>query len=117
MTEVCPTCRGVGVVPSDETLAITVERELREQLPQRPGGGAVAVTVHPRVADVLNAEDGARLADLAAETGVDIRLERDASLLPDAVRVRSLDDAVAAPAAAAAPTRTGARRRASSRSG
>jgi ribonuclease G len=117
MTEVCPTCGGVGVVPSDETLAITVERELRESLARRPGGGAVAVTVHPRVADVLNAEDGARLADLAAEVGAEIRLERDGSLLPDAVRVRSLDEPVAAAAPAAPPTRSGARRRVSSRSG
>src|SRR5262245_9382014 len=117
MTEVCPTCGGVGVVPSDETLAIAVERELRESLPQRPGGGAVAVTVHPRVADVLTGDDGARLADLAAEVGVEIRLERDASMLPDAVRVRSLDEPVAAATPAAAPARSGARRRVSSRSG
>jgi ribonuclease G len=119
MTEVCPTCGGVGVVPSEETLAITVERELRESLPRRPGGGAVAVTVHPRVADLLTGEDGARLADLSADVGVEIRLERDASLLPEAVRVRALDDpvAAAAPAAPATPARSGARRRVSSRSG
>ena len=69
MTEVCPTCGGVGVIASDETLAITVERELRESLSRRPGGGAVAVTVHPRVADVLTGEDGARLADLRPRSG------------------------------------------------
>ena len=74
------------------------------------------MTVHPRVADVLADEDGARLADLAEEVGVEIRLERDASLLPDAVRVRALDEPVAA-APAAPPVRTGARRRVSSRSG
>ena len=118
MTEVCPTCGGVGVVPSDETLAIAVERELRESLPRRPGGGAVAVTVHPRVADMLSGEDGARLAGLRAEVGVEIRLERDDSLAPEAVRVRALDDPVeAAPAEAAPPARSGARRRVSSRSG
>jgi ribonuclease G len=114
MTEVCPTCAGVGVIASDETLAILVERELRESLSRRPGG-AVAVTVHPRVADVLSGEDGARLAGLAAEVGVEIRLERDDTLGPEAVRVRSLEDPAAA--APAPPARSGARRRVSSRSG
>jgi ribonuclease G len=115
MTEVCPTCAGVGVIASDETLAIAVERELRESLSRRPGGGAVAVTVHPRVADVLSGEDGSRLAALAAEVGAEIRLERDDTLGAEAVRVRSLDDPAAA--APVATTRSGARRRVSSRSG
>ena len=115
MTEVCPTCAGVGVVPSDESLAIAVERELRETMPSRADGGALAVAVHPRVADVLGAEDGARLADLQAELGAEIRLERDASLEPGAVRAAPLDEAVEATAAAS--SRTGARRRVSSRSG
>ena len=75
----------------------------------------MAVTVHPRVADVLSGEDGARLADLQAEVGAEIRLEQDAGLDPEAVRVRALDDPVAA--APAAQARSGARRRVSSRSG
>jgi ribonuclease G len=120
MTEVCRTCAGVGVVPSDETLAIAVERELRESLPRRPGGAAVAVSVHPRVAEVLAGEDGARLAGLRAELGVEIRLERDAGLAPEGVRVRALDEpaaAAAAPERPATPIRTAAsRRRVSSRS-
>jgi ribonuclease G len=115
MTEVCPTCGGVGVIASDDTLAILVERELRESLSRRPGDGAVAVTVHPRVADVLSGDDGARLTDLQAEVGAEIRLERDAGLEPEAVRVRALGDPVAA--APAVQARSGARRRVSSRSG
>lgn len=115
MTEVCPTCGGVGVVPSDETMAILVERELREALARRPAGSPVAVTVHPRVADVLTGEDGVRLADLTTELGAPLELERDDSLEPGAVRVRDLGEAVAAPRPA--PVRAGARRRVSSRSG
>ena len=66
----------------------------------------------------MNGEDGARLADLRAEVGVEIRLEPDDSLAPEAVRVRALDDPVAAaPAEADPPARSGARRRVSSRSG
>jgi ribonuclease G len=119
MTEVCPTCAGVGVVPSDETRAITIERELRTSLRSRADGGSVVVTVHPRIADVLAGEDGARLADLGAETGVEIRLERDGSLALEGVRVRALDGGEpVAPAAKAPPARTSAsRRKVSSRSG
>ncbi len=114
MTEVCPTCAGVGVVPSDETRAIAIERELRETLPGR-AGAAVAVTVHPRIAEIISGEDGLRLAELERETGVEIRLERDSSLLPDAVRTRALDEVAATPAP---PARTSAsRRRVTSRSG
>jgi ribonuclease G len=118
MTEVCPTCLGVGVVPSDETHAITIERELRRTLAGRTG--SVAVTVHPRVADVLLGEDGERLAALQAEVPVTIRLERDGSMGHDAVRVRAQDEPGAAPSSSAdgeAPApRPGSRRRVSSRS-
>jgi hypothetical protein len=70
--------------------------------------------VHPRLADVLTGEDGARLAELQRETGVEIRLERDASLAPDGVRVRALGEVAEAPP----PRRAAAsRRRVSSRSG
>ena len=113
MTEVCPTCAGVGVVPSDETRAISIERELRETLPGR-AATVVAVTVHPRIAEIISGEDGLRLAELERETGVEIRLERDSSLAPDAVRTRALDEVAATPAP---PARTSAsRRRVSSRS-
>ncbi|MGD9694380.1 MAG: ribonuclease E/G [Thermoleophilia bacterium] len=122
MTEVCPTCAGVGVVPSDETRAIFIERGLRESLPGRTG--TVAVTVHPRVAAVMSGEDGARLAALQEEVGVEIRLERDAGLDLDGVRTRALDGAApAAPAAEAAaedpapPPARSSRRRVSSRAG
>jgi ribonuclease G len=94
MTEACPTCAGVGVVPSDETRAIELERELRETLPSR-GGDTFAVTVHPRVADLLGEEDGARLRRLEEETRKTIRLERDSSVAPGAMRLRLIDRAAA----------------------
>ena len=50
MTEVCPTCAGVGVIPSDETHAITIERHLRRTLAGR-AADAVTVLVNPRIAD------------------------------------------------------------------
>ena len=101
-------------MPSDETRAITIERELRETLRRTGRPTRVAVTVHPRIAEIISGEDGLRLAELERETGKEIRLEHDSSLLPDAVRTRALDDVAAAPAP---PARTSAsRRRVSSRS-
>ena len=79
MTEVCPTCAGVGVIPSDETHAITVERHLRQTLTGR-AADAATVLVNPRVADVLSGEDGERLADLEAEVGLKITLQREPSM-------------------------------------
>ena len=38
LTKRCPTCDGEGVVLSEETVAIDVERQLRELAAERPGG-------------------------------------------------------------------------------
>ena len=95
MTEVCPTCAGVGVVPSDETLAIGLERELRATLPGR-GGNAFAITVHPRIADLLQADENARLAALEEEVSATIRLERDSTVAAGAMRIRAVGGAAAA---------------------
>ncbi len=117
MTEVCPTCAGVGVVPSDETHAIAVERELRTEL---TGGSAegVVLAVNPRIADVISDEEGARLADLETVVGAKITLERDGSIAPEAHRLRAAGDgSLPAPKTTASSGRTpGNRRRASTRS-
>ena len=114
MTEVCPTCAGVGVVPSDETLAIMIERELRASLAGR-AADSVAVAVHPRMAGVLQDEDGARLADLEREVGLSITLERDSSVAPGSVRVRASGEAAPKPASPAPARGPASRRRVSSR--
>ena len=49
MTRPCPTCAGEGVVLSDETLAIEVERRLR-RFAESLDAEAFLVEVHPRVA-------------------------------------------------------------------
>ncbi len=118
MTEVCPTCAGVGVVPSDETHAITIERELRTEL-SGSSAETVVLAVNPRIAAVMSDEEGARLADLETVVGARITVERDGSILPEAHRLRAEGDpsvgASKAPAPPAGRTPTN-RRRASSRS-
>lgn len=88
LTEPCPTCEGTGVAVTDETHAIEVEREIREVLGTRTED-AFTIAVHPRVAALL-ADDGAvRLADLEGATGKTLKIERDASLAPEAVRLKA----------------------------
>ena len=117
MTEVCPTCAGVGVIPSDETHAITIERHLRRTLAGR-AADAVTVLVNPRIAEVLSGEDGERLADLETAVGLKITLQRDPSVsLHDAKVIGANDEPKSAAAAPADKPARGAsaRRRVSSR--
>ena len=43
LTKTCPTCEGEGVVLSEETVAIDVERRLRELAAERPDAEAFLV--------------------------------------------------------------------------
>ena len=95
LTVTCPTCSGDGVVESDETRAIEVERQLRAALAAR-SEASLAVALHPSVAALFTDDEGERVADLEAETGKRVRIEPDASLAPGSLRVRA-----AAPADAA----------------
>ncbi|MBA2642897.1 MAG: Rne/Rng family ribonuclease [Actinobacteria bacterium] len=65
LTRKCPVCAGDGFVVSDETVAIEVERKLRELA---PGSRAQAfrVAVHPRILSLLAGAGGSRLAAIEA---------------------------------------------------
>ena len=116
MTEVCPTCAGVGVVPSDETHAITIERELRQGARRRQGRERRR-----------GPQPAHRRASCRARTGRGSPTSRPrwaprstssatARSPPEAFRLRSTGEPVVA-TPAAAPARTAAsRRRVSSRS-
>jgi ribonuclease G len=67
MTKPCPTCDGEGVVLSEETIAIDVERRLRD-LAQESRSEAFLVQVHPRVAAILIGGGGKPLRELEEET-------------------------------------------------
>ncbi len=71
MTKPCPTCNGDGVVKSEETVAIAIERMLRELAADAGGGGpeAYLVRMNPKVSAYFT-EDGARMLHaLEEETG------------------------------------------------
>ncbi len=66
MTRRCPTCAGDGIVVSEATAALEVERRLRELATAGTGTRVQAyrVAVHPRVLPLLAGPGGARLAEL-----------------------------------------------------
>jgi ribonuclease G len=68
MNKTCPTCLGEGVVRSEETIAIDVERRLRK-LVKDSKSEAFLVQVHPRVAAILIGGGGKPLRELEDNTG------------------------------------------------
>jgi ribonuclease G len=69
LTKRCPTCDGEGVVLSEETVAIEVERKLRELVAERPKPEAYLVQAHPRVSALLLGGPGQPLLELEKEVG------------------------------------------------
>ncbi len=71
MTKACPTCDGEGVVKSEETIAIEVERELRRLVTAAGADGpeAYLVRLNPRVTGYFTADNARTLHALEAETG------------------------------------------------
>jgi ribonuclease G len=74
MTKPCPTCGGEGVVLAEETIAIDVERRLRD-LAKESSGEAFLVQVHPRVAAILIGGGGKPLRELEEDTGKHFHFE------------------------------------------
>src|SRR5438132_3443391 len=62
MTKKCPTCGGDGIVLSDQTAAVEVERRLRGLATSGSRTQAFRVAVHPRILPLLAGPGGERLA-------------------------------------------------------
>jgi ribonuclease G len=69
MTRPCPTCDGEGVIKSEETIAIDLERKLVELAKERPKPEAFLIQVNPRVSGELTGNGGRTLKALEDETG------------------------------------------------
>jgi ribonuclease G len=68
LTVACPTCAGDGIVVSDETQAIDIERRLRN-LARSSRSQAFRIELNPHVAAILIGPGGSRLDDLEQELG------------------------------------------------
>ncbi|MGH2906003.1 MAG: Rne/Rng family ribonuclease [Solirubrobacterales bacterium] len=75
MTKRCPVCEGEGVVLSEDTVALHVERHLREYIAENPKPEAYLAKVNPRVAAALLHTLGDPIAHLELETGKAILFE------------------------------------------
>jgi ribonuclease G len=70
LTKTCPTCEGEGVVLSEETVALDVERRLRELVAERPKPEAFLIAVNPEVSNALMRGPGTPpLLELEGEVG------------------------------------------------
>jgi len=70
MTRPCPTCGGEGVIRSEETIAIEVERRLRELVAERRDAPeAFLVQLHPRVTAEFTGNGSRMLKALEDQTG------------------------------------------------
>ena len=67
LTKPCPTCHGEGVVLSEETVAIQVERKLRDLASERPESEAFLIQVNPRVSAWLIGSPGRPLMEIEAD--------------------------------------------------
>ena len=87
LTKTCPTCTGEGVVLSEDTVAIQVERQLRDLVAERPDPEAYLIQLHPRVAQLLLDGPGRPLIALEKEIGKTFLFEGTEALPLDHFKV------------------------------
>jgi ribonuclease G len=75
LTKTCPTCNGEGVVLSEETVAIDVERKLRDLAAENGDHEAFLIQINPRVTAQLVGGPGRPLLEIEAETGKHFHFE------------------------------------------
>jgi ribonuclease G len=68
MTRPCPTCDGEGVIRSEETIAISFERRLRD-LAKEVKAEALLLQINPRVSAVFTRDSARILRQLEEQTG------------------------------------------------
>ncbi len=86
MTKPCPTCEGEGVVLAEETVAIDVERRLRDIAKEKKAEGFL-VQVHPRVAAILIGGGGKPLRELEEDTAKAFHFEGTDGIPLDTFRI------------------------------
>jgi ribonuclease G len=86
LTKRCPTCDGEGVVESEETVAISVVRRLRDLIEEQPDPESFLVRVNPKAAAELLREDSP-LHELEDESGKHFHFEGGDALPLDTFEV------------------------------
>jgi ribonuclease G len=87
LTKTCPTCNGEGVVLSEETVSLRVERKLRDLAAERPDTKAFLIQVHPSVSNLLINGPGRPLIDIEEEVDRHFHFEGSEALPIDTFKV------------------------------
>jgi ribonuclease G len=90
LCEPCANCEGRGYVLSSESMAYKVLREIRKDLP-RFCGRQIAISVNPRVAEMLLARAHKACAELGQELGRQIEIRGQPGLHQEQFEVTALD--------------------------
>ena len=98
LCEPCSFCEGRGYVLSAETVAYKLLREIRKDLP-RFGGRQIAVSVSPRVGEMLQGPARRALAALSEQLGREIEVRTRPGLHQEQFEIEALDEGRAMPIA------------------
>jgi hypothetical protein len=90
LCEPCSNCEGRGYVLSSKSMAYKILREIRKDLP-RFCGRQIAISVNPRVAEVLLARAHKACAELGQELGREIEVRGQPGLHQEQFEVTALD--------------------------
>jgi Ribonuclease G/E len=96
LCEPCGFCEGRGYVLSAETVAYKLLREIRKDLP-RFGGRQIAVSVSPRVGEMLQGPVRRALAALSEQLGREIEVRTRPGLHQEQFEIEALDVGPAVP--------------------
>jgi len=91
LCEPCSFCEGRGYVLSAETVAYKLLREIRKDLP-RFGGRQIAVSVSPRVGEMLQGPARRALAALSEQLGREIEVRTRPGLHQEQFEIEALDE-------------------------
>ena len=83
MSRPCPTCEGEGVIRSEETIAIELERRLRDVAAEHPEDEAFLVQINPRVTAQFTGQGSRVLHALEDQTGKSFHFEGSEGLALD----------------------------------
>jgi ribonuclease G len=83
MSRPCPTCEGEGVIRSEETIAIELERRLRDVVVEHPEAEAFLLQINPRVSTQFTGHSSRVLHALEAQTGKSFLFEGSEGLTLD----------------------------------
>ncbi|MCR4442424.1 MAG: Rne/Rng family ribonuclease [Peptococcaceae bacterium] len=89
----CPCCEGKGRVVSEETISLTLRKELREKAAVT-SAGTLEVTAHPLVTALLTGPNGDRQRELERELGKSLVIKAKEQFMLEKYEIRAVQDLI-----------------------